>query len=152
MLAVRLFAIFAVLGAVLGCATLPGVRDRYVVCSYDAAWTAALESLKDRAITVKDREKGLIETAWLELPTDPRNFGAFQREIKESRDRSRMVVTLTRIKEVTKVSLSEDRERWAWRGGSRLFGWSPTEPSEETMTAVMNRINSKLKESGCPST
>jgi hypothetical protein len=145
-----LLAIFMTFGTALGCAAVPGIKDRYVVCPYDAAWNAALDSLKDRSVTVKDRDKGVIETGWLEVPIEPRNFGAFRREIKDARDRSRLVVTLTRINEVTKVSLSEDRERWAWRGGSRLFGWTPAEPSEETMSSVMNRINSRLKESGCP--
>ena len=138
--------------ALAGCTSIPGMQDRYVVCSYEQAWDAALDAMKDRAITVRDKEKGVIETGWLELPTDPRHFGAFQREIKESRDRSKMVLLLKQIKDVTQISLTEDRERWAWRGGSRMFGWTPADPSEEAIAATMNRVNAKLKERGCSRT
>lgn len=148
----RLITLLAGIGAVLGCATVSGVQDRYVVCPFDAAWTAAIESLNDRPITVKDREKGLIETGWLELPSDPRSFGVFGRDIKESRDRSKMVMTVKQINDVAQLSLTEVRERWAWRGGSRMFGWAPAEPSEETIAGAMNRLNAKLRERGCSRT
>ena len=138
--------------ALTGCVSVPGIQDRYVVCSYDQAWEAALEAMKDRALTVRDKEKGLIETGWLEVPVDPRFYGAFHREIKDSRDRSKLVLTLKQIQDVTQVSLTEDRERWAWRGGSRMFGWTPADPSEEAINSTMNRVQAKLKERGCSRT
>ena len=136
-----------------GCASLSGVQERYVVCSYDHAWEASLDAVKDRAVTVKDKDKGLIQTAWLEIPMPGRKYGAFQRDLgDQSKDRSRVVVMLARMNDVTKVSFVEERERWAFRGGSRLFGWAPTEPSEDVMTEVRNRLDARLKERGCSTT
>jgi hypothetical protein len=134
-----------------GCASLAGVQERYVVCSYDQVWDVALETVKDRAVSVKDKDHGVIQTAWLEVPMEGRTYGAFQREIKDSRDRSRISVNLTRMNDVTMVSLAEERERWAFRGGSRLFGWAPTDPSEELMNQLQSRLDTKLKERGCSS-
>jgi len=63
-----------------------------------------------------------------------------------------VVVMLARMNDVTRVSFIEERERWAFRGGSRLFGWAPTEPSEDVMTEVRNRLDARLKERGCSTT
>jgi len=131
-----------------GCSSLTGVQERYVVCSYDKVWEAALESVKDRAIKVQEKEKGLIETDWLEIPMPGRKYGAFQREM-ESKDRSRIIMKVKRVSDVTNVNFIEERQRWAFRGGSRLFGWADTDPSREVMTDVEQRLDGKLKEQGC---
>jgi hypothetical protein len=136
----------------MGCASLAGVKERYTVCPYDQVWDAALETVKDRAVSAKDKDHGMIQTAWLEVPMEGRTYGAFQREIKDSRDRSRVSIYLRRLNDVTIVSLAEERERWAFRGGSRLFGWAPTDPSEEVMKTLQTRLDGKLKERGCTST
>ena len=132
---------------------MAGVQERYVVCSYDLAWEASLDAVKDRSVIVKDKDKGLIETAWLEIPMPGRKYGALQRDLgDQSKDRSRVIVMLKRMNDVTRVSFIEERERWAFRGGSRLFGWAPTDPSEEVMTGVQHRLDARLKEQGCSST
>ena len=131
------------------CATLGGVQERFAVCSYDDAWEAALETVKDRSITRKDKDKGLIETGWLEIPMPGRTYGALQRDIQDSRDRSRLTLTVRRLDDVTKITYIEERQRWAFRGGSRLFGWAPTDPSQEVMDEVQSRLDTKLKEKGC---
>lgn len=131
------------------CASFGDVQERYAVCSYDHAWEAALEVVKDRSVTVKDKDQGQIETGWLEIPMPGRTFGALQREMADSKDRSRIVLSVKQIKDVVKVSFVEERQRWAFRGGSRLFGWAATDPSEEVLTDVHNRLGSKLKEHGC---
>lgn len=133
----------------IGCSSLTGLQERYAVCRYDDVWDAALESVKDRAVTVKDKDGGLIETGWLEIPMPGRTFGALQREMGDSKDRSRIVMNVKRLNEVVKVSFSEERQRWAFRGGSRLFGWADTEPSEKVLTDVHDRLDRKLKEHGC---
>lgn len=135
-----------------GCASWAGVKERYIVCSYDQVWEAALDSLKDRAVVVKDKDKGVIRTAWLEMPAPGRTFGALRREMADSRDRSRVSIDVKRLNDVTQVSFAEERERWAFRGGSRMFGWAPTDPSEEVMADVQSRLDVKLKERGCPAT
>jgi len=133
----------------IGCSSLTGLQERYVVCSYDHAWEAALEAVKDRAVKVQDKDKGLIETAWLEIPMPGRTFGAFQREMAESKDRSRIIMRVKHLNDVTNVNFLEERQRWAFRGGSRLFGWVETDPSQEVMTSIQQRLDAKLKERGC---
>lgn len=132
-----------------GCASLTGTQERYVVCPYDQVWEAALDAMKDRSVKVQDKEKGYIETAWLEIPMPGRTYGALQREVAESKDRSRVALKVKRMSDVTSVSFLEERERWAFRGGSRLWGWVPTDPSEEVMTGVQQRLDGKFKEHGC---
>ena len=133
-----------------GCASLAGVQERYVVCPYDHVWEASLDAVKDRSVVVKEKEKGLIQTAWLEIPMPGRTYGALQRDLGDhSKDRSRVMVTLKPMNDVTMVSFIEERERWAFRGGSRLFGWVPTDPSMEVMASVQNRLDEKLKGQGC---
>ncbi len=136
----------------IGCATVGGVQERYLVCSYNQVWDATLETVKDRPVTVQDKEKGLIETDWLEVPAPGRKYGIMRREIADAKDRSRLVVNLKRLDDVVKVSVAETRESWRFRGGSRLFGWAPAEPSEEEMAAVLNRLGRNLKERGCSPT
>jgi hypothetical protein len=131
------------------CTSIGGVTERYAVCAYDHAWEAALEAVKDRPITVKDKDEGFIETGWLEIPMPGRTFGALQREMADSKDRSRIVMSVKRLNDVVKVGFSEERQRWAFRGGSRLFGWADTESSAKVLTDVHERLDRKLKEHGC---
>jgi hypothetical protein len=149
MAAIRVISLFMALGTMVGCASLAGVQERYAVCSYDHAWEAALDAVKDRAVTKQDKDSGVIQTSWLEIPMPGRTFGAFQRELPDSKDRSRITLTVKRLDEVTKISFAEDRQRWAFRGGSRLFGWVSTDPSKEVMHDIQRRLDSKLKERGC---
>ena len=131
------------------CASMSGMQQRFAVCNYDHAWDAALEAVKDRAIVTQDKDGGMIVTGWLEIPMPGRTFGALQREVRDSKDRSRLTLTVTRLDDVAKVSFTEERQRWAFRGGSRLFGWTSTDPSTEVMTDVQSRLDTKLKEHGC---
>ncbi len=137
---------------VTGCASLAGIQERYAVCSYDHAWEAALDAVKDRAVNTKDKEAGLIVTGWLEIPMPGRTFGALQREMADSKDRARITLTVKRLDDVTKIAYAEERQRWAFRGGSRLFGWAATDPSEDVLRDLQQRLEAKLKEHGCSST
>lgn len=145
----RLATILLVPALLTACASMSGMQQRFAVCSYDHAWEAALDAVKDRAIVTKDKEAGMIVTGWLEIPMPGRTFGALQRDLGDSRDRSRITLTVKRLDDVTKVSFAEERQRWAFRGGSRLFGWASTDPSAEVMTDVQSRLDTKLKEHGC---
>ena len=131
------------------CASLGGMQERFAVCNYDHAWEAALDAVKDGAIARQDKTAGVIDTAWLEIPMPGRTFGALQRDLGDSKDRSRISLAVKRLDDVTKIGFIEERQRWAFRGGSRLFGWTDTEPSTEIMTDVQNRLDTKLKEHGC---
>ena len=94
-------------------------------------------------------EKGVIETSWLEIPMPGRTFGAFQREMAESKDRSRIIMRVKQMSDVTNVNFHEERQRWAFRGGSRLFGWADAEPSQQVIADINHRLDAKLKERGC---
>ncbi len=146
---IQSFTLLLVTVALTACTSLSGMQQRFAVCSYDHAWEAAIEAVKDRSITSKDKDKGVIETAWLEIPMPGRTFGALQRDVQNSKDRSRLTVIVKRLDDVIKVSYIEERQRWAFRGGSLLWGWAPTDPSAEVMNDVQTRLDAKLKEQGC---
>ncbi|HKY73629.1 MAG TPA: hypothetical protein VJL88_17040 [Nitrospira sp.] len=143
------FLVFGLSVLLTGCSSLAGVQERYTVCSYDHVWDAAIDSVKDRSIKVQEKEKGVIETSWLEIPMPGRTFGAFQREMAESKDRSRIIMRVKQMSDVTNVNFHEERQRWAFRGGSRLFGWADAEPSQEVIADINHRLDAKLKERGC---
>jgi hypothetical protein len=145
----RLFILFLLPTILVACASTSGIQERYAVCSYDHAWEAALDAVKDRSIDTQNKDAGLIVTGWLEIPMPGRTFGALQRDLANSKDRSRLTLTVRRLDDVTKISFVEERQRWAFRGGSRLFGWADTDPSADVMNDVQSRLDAKLKEHGC---
>jgi len=135
--------------AAVACTSIP--KERYPSCSYDTVWDAALEVMKDRPLTTQNKDKGLIETGWIEMAISERPYGAFGRQAFDDRERAKMNVLLTRNTDGIEVSALETRQRWHLRGGvtQQATKWWPIEPSEESMNNVMNRINSKLKDQGC---
>ena len=50
-----------------GCAAISGSHDHYYTCAYDTVWDAAIDTLKGHSITSQNKEKGVIETAWIEM-------------------------------------------------------------------------------------
>ena len=84
----RRLSILLIPALLTACASLGGMQERFAVCSYDHAWEAALDAVKDRAIARQDKAAGLIDTAWLEIPMPGRTFGALQRDLGDSKDRS----------------------------------------------------------------
>jgi hypothetical protein len=144
---ILLFLIFGI----SGCATMSGSHEHYYVCAYDTAWEAALDAAKAYSITSQDPTKGMIETAWIEMEGTERGFGIFGREGFGNRERARLTITVTRLNDVTAVSVIEHRQRWHARGGvtSQATKWWPVDPSEETLQGVSVRLNSKLVEKGC---
>lgn len=147
-LSIRILPLF-LLGGLAGCASMNGMQERVYTCNYDHAWEAALEAVKDRSTDTKNKEDGLIVTQWLEIPMPGRTYGVFRRDVGNSRDRSRLTLKVKRLNDVTKISFVEERQSWVFRGGSRLFGWAPTDPSEEMMRDIQKRLDTKLQEHGC---
>ena len=143
------FSLLIMAGVLSACASINDMQERFAVCSYDHVWEAALQAVQDRAIDTKNKDAGLIVTGWLEIPMPGRAFGVLQRDVSDSKDRSRITLTVKRLEDVTKISFIEDRQRWVFRGGSRLFGWASADPSEEVMHDIQSRLDSKLKEHGC---
>jgi len=151
-MSLRYLSLFLIILLLTACATTSGMQQRFAVCNYDHAWEAALAVVKDRPVATKNKDTGLIETSWLEVPMAGRTFGALQRDLSDGKDRSRITLMVKRLDDVTKISFIEMRERWMFRGGSRLFGWAPTDPSEEIMSDIQRRLDGKLKEHGCSPT
>lgn len=136
----------------VGCAVLSGSREQYFVCSYDSVWDAALETVKGHSVATYNKEKGLIETSWQEVPpTSERSFGIFGREGFGNIERARYTVSVKRMDDVASVSVLETRERWHARGGvtQQAVKWWAIEPSEEVTNDVVDRLNAKLKAKGC---
>jgi uncharacterized lipoprotein len=136
----------------VGCATLSGSREQYFVCSYDNVWDAALETMKGQSVSSYDKEKGLIETNWQDVPpTSERSFGIFGREGFGNNERARMTVSVKRMNDVASVSVLETRQRWHARGGvtQQALKWWPIDPSEEATNEIVDRLNAKLKVTGC---
>ena len=137
------------------CISMSGVQTRDAVCPRDNVWEAALDAVKDRSVTVKDREQGRIETAWLEIPMPGRTSGASQEELQDSKDRSRLILIVKPryvanvAYDVTRVTYVEERQRWAFQPDSRLFGWAETVPSEVVRRDVRSRLDAALQEHGC---
>ena len=71
-----------------GCAGISGSHDHYYTCAYDTVWDAAIDTLKGHSITSQNKEKGLIETAWIEMEGKERTYGAFGREGFGNRERA----------------------------------------------------------------
>lgn len=144
--------IFLITLPLTACASTSGMQERFAVCTYDHAWEAALAAVKDRPVDTKNKDAGFIETGWLEVPMPGQGFGVLQRDLSDGKDRSRISLTVKRLDDVTKISFIEVRERWVFRGGSRLFGWAPTDPSKEVLDDIQRRLDGKLKEHGCSPT
>lgn len=147
---IRLCAVIVSALAGAGCASLSGAQDRYLVCPYETVWDSALETMKDRPLTVRDKATGAIETDWMEMDAAVRSYGMFGREASQ-RERARMTLYVKKMNDVTSISLSETREVWHRKGGvtSQATKWWPVDPSEEALAAVLHRLNLKLKERGC---
>lgn len=137
-----------------GCASFSGSKDQFFVCSFDTAWEAALESVKDRPLQQQDKGKGLIETGWVEMEGKDRFYGVFQREGFGNRERARMTIAVKQMNDVVSVSVLESRQRWHLKGGvtQQATKWWPIDPSEEAEAAVVSRLNDKLKDKGCQTT
>jgi len=146
----RTIVLFPIL-MLTACAGLSGSRDAYYVCSYDTVWDVVADTMKGYSITSENKDKGTIETAWLEMEGKKRSFGLFQREGFGNLERARMTVSVKAIDDVSAISLLETRQRWHARGGatSQATRWWPTEPSAEAMDEVTGRLNARLKEKGC---
>jgi hypothetical protein len=108
--------------------------------------------MKGQSVATYDKEKGLIETSWQDVPpTSERFFGIFGREGFGNKERARMTVSVKRMDDVASVSVLETRQRWHSRGGvtSQATKWWPIDPSEDSTNDSVDRLNSKLKEKGC---
>jgi len=146
-IAMVVLAVFSV-----GCASLSGSHDQYFVCSYDTVWDAALDTMKGQSIATYDKDKGVIETNWLDVPPiSERSYGIFERDSFGNQERARFTVSIKRMNDVSSASILETRQRWHARGGvtQEAMKWWPIEPSDDATDVVVSRLNAKLKTKGC---
>lgn len=130
---------------------MSGGHDHYYVCSYDTVWDTALDTLKANSITSQNKQKGVIETAWIEMEGKKQPYGIFGREGFGNRERARLTAMIKRLDDVTSVSVLENRQRWHARGGitPQAMKWWPIDPSEEVLQDVFGRLDTKLLDNGC---
>ncbi len=92
-----------------------------MACPIDSVWTSSLETLKPYPITVKNKDKGVIETGWRVEYVESGGYGMFRREGLQEKERSQLTLTMTPLeKDVVRVQLAERRQHWGFRGGARL--------------------------------
>ena len=138
-----------------GCTSMSGVHTRDALCSLDNAWEAAIDTVKDRSVTVKDKDRRRIETAWSEIPMPGRTTGASPEDLQDSKDRSRLILTVNRldvehvIQDIIRVFYVEERQRWAFQPNSGRFDWAKTIPSEDMWRDTRSRLDAALKKHGC---
>jgi len=147
----RYWAILSPLLMLTACASLSGSRDSSFTCSYDTVWAVAVDTIQGYSITSQNKDKGTIETAWLEMEGKKRPYGIFAREGFGNLERARLTVAVKKVNDVTSVSVLETRQRWHARGGAtpQAARWWPIEPSADVMEDITGKLNAQLKERGC---
>jgi len=117
-------------------------------------WDVAVDTMKGYSITSQNKDKGTIETAWLEMEGEKRPYGIFAREGFGNLERARLTVAVKKVSGITSVSVLEARQRWHARGGatSQAARWWPIEPSAAVMEDITDKLKTQLKENGCEAT
>ena len=134
---------------VFGCTTV--IKERYGTCPYETIWQVALDTMKGHSLTTQNKDKGIIETGWLNIPASERTFATYGWQTADKRERAKRNVLLTRENGAIEVSVLETRQRSVLRGepSTKATKWWPIEPSEKSMNDIMKQINSQLKNKGC---
>lgn len=126
------------------------LAERFLACPMDSVWDSSLEALKAYPVSVKNKTKGLIETGWRVQYVEGPQYGLFRREGLTNKERSQLSLTLTPVQSnVIRLQLAERREHWGFRGGARIYDWTPAEPSEEQINQILNTLTKKLEAEGC---
>ena len=132
----------------VGCATLSGAP--HVVkagCAYDQAWSVALASVNEFALTQTDKDEGVIETDWLAF-TSRRSAGAFQRQVNE--ERARFYLNLDASRQPIRISVQQVREFYSPVGArSQGISWKRIPPIAEEEQRLLGRITKHLLDKGC---
>ncbi len=140
-------SVFLVVSTV-GCAAISGAPHRVQAgCAYDQAWSVALASVDEFALTQVDKDKGVIETEWMGFASK-RLAGAFQREVNE--ERARFFLNLDPARQPVRISVQQVREFYSPVGArSQSTGWKRIPPIAEEERQLVQRITNQLVEKGC---
>lgn len=139
----------SVAGFTLGCASSGGMKERYIACPYDTVWNTSVTTMKEYPVSIQDKEKGRIETDWVEFPAQGSPYGLFQREGIEEKERLQFRVDFVQKHDVTILRVTERREHWGFRGGARIYQWYPVQPPESSTNSLLTRLTEPLERQGC---
>lgn len=140
-------SLFLVVFAV-GCATVSGAPSTLkAACSYDQAWSGALEGVDEFALTQTDKDKGVIATEWMGFASK-RKAGIFSRDANQ--ERARFFVNLKPYGQAVEISVQQAREFFSPMGArSQATGWKRIPPITQEERRLAQRITNQLMVKGC---
>ena len=132
----------------VGCATVSGAPSTLkAACSYDQAWSGALESVDEFALTQTDKDKGVIATEWMGFASK-RKAGIFSRDANQ--ERARFFVNLKPSGKAIEISVQQAREFFSPMGArSQATGWKRIPPITQEERHLARRITNQLMVKGC---
>ena len=131
----------------VGCATLSGAPSTVKAgCAYDQAWSVALASMDEFALTQTDKDKGVIATEWATFASG-RKAGAFQREV--NKERARFFVNVEAARQPVRISVRQVREFYSPMGARSQAMWKRIPPVAEEERRLIQRITNQLLSEGC---
>lgn len=140
-------SVFLIVSTV-GCATLAGTPHTVKAgCAYDQAWSVALASVNEFALTQTDKDEGVIETDWLAFASR-RSGGVLQRKVNE--ERARFYLNLDASRQPITISVQQVREFYSPVGArSQGIAWKRIPPIAEEEQRLLGRITKHLLDKGC---
>ena len=131
----------------VGCATLSGAPSTVKAgCAYDQAWSVALASMDEFALTQTDKDKGVIATEWATFASG-RKAGAFQREV--NKERARFYLNVEAARQPVRISVRQVREFYSPMGARSQAMWKRIPPVAEEERRLIQRITNQLLSEGC---
>ena len=142
-----IFSLFLVVSMV-GCATFSGAPHTVKAdCSYDQAWSVAIASVDEFALTQADKDKGVIATEWMGFASKQK-AGAFSRNANQ--ERARFFLNLKSSGRTIEISLQQAREFFSPMGvQSQSTSWRRIPPIAEEERRLTQRITNQLRDEGC---
>ena len=140
-------SLFLVVSTV-GCATVSGAPSTVKSgCSYDQAWSVALASVDEFALSKTDKDKGVIATEWMGF-VSKRTAGMFSRDANQ--ERARFFVNLKPAGRAVEISVQQAREFFSPMGvQSQSTSWRRIPPIAEEERRLAQRITNQLRDEGC---
>lgn len=140
-------SLFLVVSTV-GCAALSGAPSTLkATCSYDQAWSVAMASVDEFALTQTDKDTGMIATEWMGF-VSKRKAGIFSRDANQ--ERARFFVNLQPAGRAIEISVRQSREFFSPVGArSQATGWKRIPPIAEEERRLAQRITNQLRDKGC---
>ncbi len=131
--------------AMSGCMTLSEQPTASSSCAAEKVWDASVAALKDFPFQTMDKDKGILETAWMEVEASTQ-AGALQRDV--NKERLRYVVEVKPEGVGAAAAVLQLREEWTPMG-VRSRQWRAIQGSSSEEEAVATTIGKRLKEKGC---